>query len=119
MWPSGDVRGHDSWPPYLAAADVDGGPSAYLTVENRNGVLFQPSPRSIAECIWRTLDTLKDFKPREKALRNMCRAVAVMRLKDALKNLENSLLNLFRCLWMTHHGTSDRVGITAQGGRYS
>jgi glycosyltransferase involved in cell wall biosynthesis len=73
--------------PYLAAADVFGGSSAYLTAANRNGALFQPTPRAIAECIWHTLDTLDDFTPRAWALDNMCRKVAVTRLQDALQQL--------------------------------
>lgn len=77
--------------PYLTAADVVGGSSAYLTAGNKNGGLFEPSPRAIAECIWHTLDTLEDFTPREWALTNMCRAVAVARLQEALRKLGHTL----------------------------
>jgi glycosyltransferase involved in cell wall biosynthesis len=76
--------------PYLAAADVFGGSSAYLTADNKNGGLFATTPQAIAECIWRTLDTLGDFKPREWALANMCRTVAVARLQEALRRLERT-----------------------------
>jgi glycosyltransferase involved in cell wall biosynthesis len=74
--------------PYLAAADVYGGSSAYLSRENRNGALFEPTARGIAECIWQALDTLGDFRSREWALANMCRAVAVPRVQDALQHIE-------------------------------
>jgi len=77
--------------PYLAAADVHGGSAAYLTPANRNGGLFNPTPEGIAECIWRTLDSLWEFEPREWAVANMCRTVAVARLKDALRGLEDNL----------------------------
>jgi hypothetical protein len=77
--------------PYLTAADVTGGSSAYLTPENKNGGLFQPSPQAIAECVWQTLDTLEDFRPREWALGHMCRAVGVRRVQEALRKVEDTL----------------------------
>lgn len=77
--------------PYLAAEDVFGGSSAYLSAANRNGALFEPTPRGIAECVWRTLDTLDEFSPRAWALDNMCRTLAVARLQNALRQLGQSL----------------------------
>lgn len=77
--------------PYLAAADVYGGSAAYLTPENRNGTVFEPTPDQLALTIWKMLDSWWEYEPRAWAAANMCRTVAVGRLRSALRALEEQL----------------------------
>jgi glycosyltransferase involved in cell wall biosynthesis len=91
--------------PYLAASDAHGGSAAYLSAANRNGCLFEPTPQGLAECIWGVLDTLSGFGPREWAQTNMCRAVAVARLRHALRELEE------RSGWHINWREADHDGI--------
>ncbi len=91
--------------PYLAAADVYGGSAAYLSPANKNGAVFEPRAKAVAECIWRALDRLDSFQPRNWALENMCRAVAVERMRHALRRLETK--NHWRINWrgVDHDGS--------------
>lgn len=73
--------------PYISTNDTVGGSTAY--VNEMNGKLCDPTPRSIAETVWEALDTINIFTPREWALQHMCKSVSERILANALTQLES------------------------------
>jgi glycosyltransferase involved in cell wall biosynthesis len=73
--------------PYLATSDTFGGSPAYVSVENGNGLTFDPSPEAMAKAVWWALDNKDKFAPRKWALQNMSKPVGEQRLRAALADL--------------------------------
>ena len=71
--------------PYLGCSDVVGGSRAYIN--GRNGLLFHPRPDSLAQAIHHALDHPEQFQTRQWALENMCKPVALQRMREALRKL--------------------------------
>jgi glycosyltransferase involved in cell wall biosynthesis len=71
--------------PYVTTVDTYGGSVAYIGAQN--GELAPPTPDGIAKTLWRTLDRMTTYAPREWALANMSRPVANARLTEALRRL--------------------------------
>jgi hypothetical protein len=68
--------------PYITTRDTFGGSPAF--VNDQNGRLSEPTARSIAESIWYVLDHQDSYRPRAWALENMCLAVGLRRIREAL-----------------------------------
>ncbi|MEL6896648.1 MAG: glycosyltransferase [Planctomycetota bacterium] len=74
--------------PFVVTRDTFGG--CPLLIDPSAGIACGNDPQSIAEAIWTTVDQPQLFSPRAWALQNMCRRVALLRLKDALIRLQDS-----------------------------
>ena len=73
--------------PHIQTRDTRGGITARVSLDLKNGLLCDPTPRGIAEAIWYCLDHTEQFSPREWALKHCCKPVAAAEIA-AIGNVE-------------------------------
>jgi hypothetical protein len=100
--------------PYITTADTEGGSPGW--VNDQNGRVCAPTAEAIARAIWHVLDHADSYRPREWALNNMCKPVALRRLREALALLAerkgwrvNLDLSYSRIDWRSERGDVERA----------